>query len=132
MKKATVLIIALMLLFSGTACEDNPRKGNRENNIVHSKNPDPPQGDWKQFAEVLKNVGNVCEAFRSNTDKQLVTAKTEGTITQWTSRDGVPGDFVKLVGDYYRGGLDPSTKDGEAALRIRRGKITDWCKANKV
>lgn len=130
-RKLTLFVAVLALLFLGAA--DCKSEGpNRANNAVHTQNADPPRGGWKDFADVVRSITYACDLFRYNTDAQLVVPTTEGAATQATSRDGVPAEFVNLVGDYYRGGLAPNNPDSKTALTIRRKHITDWCSSNGV
>lgn len=131
-RKLIPFAAVLALLFLGAADCSESKKANRDNNIVHSKNPDPPAGAWKDFADVVSSIKYVCDLFRYNTDEQLVKPSTQGAVAQAASRDGVPADFVKLVGQYYAGNVAPDTAAHKESLRIYRGRLTEWCNSNGV
>lgn len=134
MRRQIVALAAIgaLLFLSGAASSCNSDHGNRPSNIVHSDNPDPPRGAWKDFADVVRSVVHVCEVFRNNTDARLSTPTNQAEVTQFTSRDGVPAALVNLVGEYYRGNLDPAKADDATALKIRHNRIGAWCTANHV
>lgn len=121
-------LIAAVAALTMAGCDDEPKLPPKKPD--HSVAPAGGAAGWRNVADATAAVRNVCTAFQTSTLDTLSTAAVNAGQTQQAATPGFPTDLRGLVGDYYRGSLEPDTHDRAVALAIRRDRVTGWCGRN--